>query len=1092
MNQHNNTLKEESKMSLRKLVVVMLLLLACGVNASAQKVITGTVTELFGTTKEPIIGANVVLVNSQNRYVKGVVTDMNGNYSIQVPSDAGNLRIKFSYIGKTAQTFKYNGQTHLDVTLVESSQHNINEVVVTARRTDGMGVSRIGQTSSVQSLKVDKLVEESPVGSIEEALQGQIAGLDISMGGDPGARSSIRIRGTNTLSGSSEPLIVVDGVPYDTEISNDFNFATANEEDFGALLNIAPSNIESIDVLKDASATAIYGSKGANGVLLINTKKGSMGKTRFTFSSKWTTKKEPESVPLLNGGQYISLMQDELWNAANAKGTTSATNEMNMLFNSNEINYNPDYKYYNEYNADTDWLETVKQNALVSDNNFAMSGGGDKAVYRLSLGYYDEQGTTRGTGLNRLSSQMKITYNFSDRLRVRTDFSFTNTNKDANYSSNLRSVAMKKMPNASPYWWDKKTGSYSDRYFVQESDFQGAYPNNYNPLALAELGYNKTTSREEKMTVALDYDFPFHLKFSGWVSMNLRTTKNKQFLPQEATGVLWTSTNANRSTDATSDAFSLRTEMKLLYNNTFAKKHNLVATAVMRTTQNQNSSETSVTYGNASRNLADPVVGSVVASSGSGDSETRSVAMIGQMVYTFDNRYALKATVNHEGNSAMGRSHRFGTYPAFGFAWNLDQEHFLGEKTKNWLTNAKVRFGLGWAGKAPSGASVYYGAYESLGNYVDMSAIYPVRMQLNKLKWETTREFDLGIDLRFWDKLGITFDYYDKTTSDLLLKKTKLPVTTGYNEIAWINSGEMTNKGFELRFDYDIFKNKNWTISANANISRNINKVEKLPSTWTYDNYTFGNGNYALRIVEGAPVGAFYGYRYKGVYQNTEDTYARDANGGVMYDYQGKPIVMRNGSAMTYAGDAKYEDINHDGVINENDIVYLGNANPKLTGGGGFSIKWKDLTFTTFFYGRFGQRIINAARMSLESMYGTSNQSTATLNRWRHEGDITDIPRALYGMGYNYLGSDRFVENATFIRMKTLSLSWNVPKKMLKKLHLGISRANVFATGYDLFTWTNYKGQDPEVSLPSATSLVKDNATTPVTKRYSFGVTVNF
>jgi hypothetical protein len=244
--------------------------------------------------------------------------------------------------------------------------------------------------------------------------------------------------------------------------------------------------------------------------------------------------------------------------------------------------------------------------------------------------------------------------------------------------------------------------------------------------------------------------------------------------------------------------------------------------------------------------------------------------------------------------------------------------------------------------------------------------------------------------------------------------------------------------------------------------------------------------------VEGAPVGAFYGYRYKGVYQNTEDTYARDANGGVMYDYQGKPIVMRNGSAMTYAGDAKYEDINHDGVINENDIVYLGNANPKLTGGGGFSIKWKDLTFTTFFYGRFGQRIINAARMSLESMYGTGNQSTATLNRWRHEGDITDIPRALYGMGYNYLGSDRFVENATFIRMKTLSLSWNVPKKMLKKLHLGISRANVFATGYDLFTWTNYKGQDPEVSLPSATSLVKDNATTPVTKRYSFGVTVNF
>jgi TonB-dependent SusC/RagA subfamily outer membrane receptor len=478
----------------------------------------------------------------------------------------------------------------------------------------------------VQSLKVDKLVEESPVGSIEEALQGQIAGLDISMGGDPGARSSIRIRGTNTLSGSSEPLIVVDGVPYDTEISNDFNFATANEEDFGALLNIAPSNIESIDVLKDASATAIYGSKGANGVLLINTKKGSMGKTRFTFSSKWTTKKEPESVPLLNGGQYISLMQDELWNAANAKGTTSATNEMNMLFNSNEINYNPDYKYYNEYNADTDWLETVKQNALVSDNNFAMSGGGDKAVYRLSLGYYDEQGTTRGTGLNRLSSQMKITYNFSDRLRVHTDFSFTNTKKDANVLSSARSMAMKKMPNLSPYWIDDATGQPTDRYFTQQSDFQGAYSSNYNPVALVDLGYNKTTQREEKMTVTLEYDFPFHLRFNGWVSMNMRTTKNKQFLPQEATGVLWTSANANRSTDATTDAFSLQSELKLIYNNTFAEKHNLIGTALVRTYQSQSFSETSVTYGNASTNLSDPVVGSVVASAGSGDSDGRSVS----------------------------------------------------------------------------------------------------------------------------------------------------------------------------------------------------------------------------------------------------------------------------------------------------------------------------------------------------------------------------------------------------------------------------------------------------------------------------------
>lgn len=1067
------------------------------VESSAQKVITGTVSEMIGTQKSPIMGANVVLVNSQNRYIKGSVTDMDGNYSIQVPDNAGKLKIKFSYIGMQTQTLNYNGQTHLDVVMKESESRNIKEVIVSGRRSDGMGVSKLEQTAAMQTLNVSKIVEQSPVGSIEEALQGQIAGLDISLGGDPGARSSIRIRGTNTLSGSSEPLIVVDGVPYDTEISDDFSFTTANEEDFGALLNIAPSNIESIDVLKDASATAIYGSKGSNGVILINTKKGSSGKTNFTFSTKFTLKYEPETVPLLNGGQYVSLMQDALWNAANSKGVSNATNEMNLLYNTSELNYDPTYKYYNEYNTDTDWLGDIKQNALITDNNFAMSGGGEKATYRFSLGYYDEEGTTRNTGLTRLSSQLKINYNFSDRLRVRTDLSFTNTDKDGNYEPsghNVRSTAMRKMPNLSPYWYDTNTGTYSDRYFVQEEDFQGSYASNYNynPVALVDLGYNNTTSREERMTVTLDYDFPFNLRFTGWVSMNMKTTKNKQFLPQEATGVLWTSTYANRATDASSDAFTLQSEAKLIYSNTFAEKHSIIGTALFRTKQNINSSETSVTYGNASTNLSDPVVGSVVASSNSASSETRSVAFMGQLVYTYDSRYVFKATVNHEGNSAMGRENRWGTYPAFGVAWNIENEHFWTEKTKEWLTQAKLRFGLGWAGKAPSGASVYYGAYSALGNYVDMSAIAPERMQLDKLKWETTREFDFGVDLRLWDKLGITFDYYDKKTTDLLLKDAALPYTTGYSKIKYINSGVLTNKGFELRFDYDIIKNKTWTISANANISRNINKVEELPSTWTYDSYSFGNGNYALRIVEGAPIGAFYGYRCLGVYQNTDETYARDANGNVMYDFSNKPIVMHNGSQTVFPGDAKYEDINHDGVINENDIVYLGDSNPKLTGGAGFSIKWKDLTLTTFFYGRFGQKVINAARMSLESMYNTNNQSTAVLNRWRHEGDDTEIPRALYGMGYNYLGSDRFVEDATFVRLKTLSLSWNIPKDWLKKLNWGVSRANVFVTGYDLFTWTDYQGQDPEVGMPSATKLVKDSSTTPVSKRVAFGVTLNF
>lgn len=1076
---------------MKQKIYTLIVMLLCSVSMMAQtKVITGKVTEVLGGSKEPIMGANVVLVNNQGRYVKGAVTDFEGNYNLQVPADTKNLKIRVSYIGMKTITVNYTGQTTQNFTMEGAT--TIQEVKVVGQRggRDNMGITRMEQTSSVQKIDLSEIVETSPVTSVEEALQGQIAGLDINLGGDPGARSSIRIRGTSSLSASNEPLIVIDGVPQDVDISEDFNFATANEEDFGALLNIAPANIESIEVLKDASATAIYGTKGANGVLLINTKRGAMGKTKFSFSSKFTIKQEPDAIPLLNGAQYVSMMQDAIWNAANAKGVSSAANEMNMLFNNAELNYDPTFRYYDEYNVDTDWLEAVKQNAIITDNNFSMTGGGEKAVYKLNLGYYDEQGTTVGTGVQRLSAGMKITYNFSDRLRVRTDFNFSNTNKDANVLDNARSMAMQKMPNLSPYYIDDVTKESTGIYFTPEEDFQGSYSGNYNPVAMVNEGYNKTTQRNEKMTITLEYDFPFHLQYAGWVSMNMNTTKNKKFLPQVATGVLWTSSNANRSTDATSDAFSLQSENKLIYNNTFAEKHKIIATGLVKTNDSQSFSYSSSTYGNASANLSDPVVGSVVASSGSGNSEKRSIMFIGQAVYSFDNRYVLRATVNREGNSTMGKDKRWGTFPAFGLAWNAEQEHFWSESIKKWLTTAKLRLGYGWSGTSPSGASIYLGAYKSLGQYMDMAAIVPDRMQLDNLKWETTREMDFGIDLRLFDKLNFTIDYYDKQTSDMLLKDTKLPVTTGYSSVKYINSGKMSNKGIEMRFDVEVFRNKDWTVSVNANVSRNVNKVKELPSTWVMDNYSFGNGNYALRIVENAPVGAFYGYHYLGVYQNTDETYARNAEGGIMYDWQGKAITMKNGTEQVYPGDAKYEDINHDGVINENDIVYLGNANPKFFGGGGFQIRWKQLTLTTFFYGRYGQKVINGARISLENMRGKQNQSTAVLHRWRAEGDDTDIPRALYGMGYNYLGSDRFVEDASFLRLKTLSLSYNLPKKWLKSL--GINKLNIFATGYDLFTWTGYKGQDPEVKMPSPTSLVKDNSTTPVSKRYAFGINLDF
>lgn len=1078
---------------LLKYIFVAVLLLT-GLEAYAQRlVVSGKVTEEFGGMEEPITGVNVNVVNSQNRSVGGTITNLDGVYNLSIPVQDKNLTLVYSFIGMKTKRVKYTGQKQVNVKM-ESNVETLQEVAVVAKRIDrnDMGITQKEQVSATQKIKMDDLIASSPVSSVEEALQGKLGGVDIiSGGGDPGARSSIHIRGTNSLNSSSEPLIVIDGVPYTTNIDEDFDFSTANNEDLGALLNIAPTDIESIEVLKDASATAIWGTKGANGVLMITTKKGSMGKTNFSFSSKFTAKFEPKSIPMLNGNEYVALMQEAIWNSANYIGMGSTNKYLKLLFDTPEIGYNKEWKYFDEYNQDTDWLSEVRQTALTWDNNFSMSGGGEKANYRLSLGYLSDGGTTIGTGLKRLNSSLNINYQFSKKLKFGADFSYSQTDKDANWA-NVRSEAFTKMPNKSPYWLDEN-GEKTNQYFsYQTRDFEGEFngKENFNPVAMAEESKNNTMQREGKITFRMDYELLKGLSYKGWASMNMRTTKTRMFLPQVATGVVWTSKYANQSTDATSDQFSLQTENKLVFIKDWNRKHNLIANLLVRTSQTQKSSYSSSTSGNASSGLSDPIVGSSVESIGSGDSEVRSISSIGLLNYTLLERYVLQGSVNMEGNSAMGKSNRMGYFPGVGLSWNVHNESFL--KKHDWLDELKLRFSVGQSGNAPSGASIYLGAFSSLGEYMNMAAIRPVRMQLDNLKWETSTEYNYGLDLGFFrGKLKFTFEYYQKYVKDLLQKDVEVPSTTGYTSIKFFNSGELTNKGWEFRTDATLVDKKDWNVSAYVNLSRNTNEVTDMPDNIAQENYSFGNGNYAIRVEENRPLGSFYGYRYKGVYQNKEATYARDKEGNVMNDVQGKPIVMKNGSSTVYPGDAIYEDINHDGVVNEYDIVYLGNYMPILTGGAGLAVRWKDWSLNAFFHGRFGQKIINAARMSNEAMYKPDNQSRAVLRRWRNEGDLTDIPRALYNEGFNYLGSDRFVEDASYVRLKSVTLTYRIPKKIAR--NWGLNNMNVYVTGYDLLTWTEYTGQDPEVSIPSkASALAKDNANTPCSVRFCVGLNMNF
>lgn len=1063
--------------------------------------ISGRVTELIGNKVESVIGVNINVTNAQNRSLGGVVTDIDGFYRVQIPSNEGEITIVYSYIGMKTQRVKYTGQQTLNIRL-ESDVEVLEEVVISAKRVERneMGIGQKELVASTQKVQMDDLISSSPVASVEEALQGRLGGVDIiTSGGDPGARSSIRIRGTNSLNASSEPLIVIDGVPYSTDISDDFDFSTANNEDLGALLNIAPTNIESIEVLKDAAATAIWGTKGANGVLLITTKKGSIGKTSFSYSSKFSTKFEPESIPMLNGDEYTALMQEAIWNSANNIGMGQASNKyLRLLYDTPEIGYNKDWSYFNEYNQNTDWLSEIRKTAITWDNNFSMNGGGEKANYFFSLGHLADEGTTVGTALERLNTSLDVSYQFSNKLKFGANVSYSQTDKDADWATNVRSEAFRKMPNKSPYWIDKETGERTDQYFsYQTSDFEGAFDGdskskkNYNPVAMAKESINNTIQRESKITLRADYSIMRGLTYKAWASINMRTLKNYKFLPQKATGVVWTNKYANQSTDGMSDKTDIQTENKIIYIKNWNDKHNLIATGVIRTSQSQNANYTSTTSGNASSGLSDPIVGSTVEGIGSGESEVRSVSSIGLFNYTFLDRYVAQLSLTAEGNSAMGRANRMGYFPSIGFSWNMQNEPFL-ENTLDWLDESKIRMSIGQSGRSPSGASLYLGAFTSLGEYMNMSAISPVRMQLDKLKWETSNEFNFGVDFgMFRNKLRFNIDVYQKSVKDLLQNKVDIPSSTGFTTIRYFNSGELKNKGWEFRTDVVAYERGDWRIGTYVNLSRNINEITKLPSNMNQEIYSFDNNKYAIRVEEGRPLGSFYGYRYNGVYQNKEETFARDKEGNIMNDVKGNPIVMKNGNSTVLPGDAIYEDINHDGVINGYDIVYLGNYMPVLTGGAGVSVKWKQLTLNAFFHGRFGQKVINGTRLSNESMYNQNNQSRAVLKRWRNEGDDTDIPRALFNEGYNFLGSDRFVEDASYVRLKTLSLTYVFPKKLIARFNL--SGMNVFITGYDLLTWTKYTGQDPEVSIPSrANQLAQDNANTPTSIRLSCGINVNF
>lgn len=1064
--------------------ILLLLLILSSLSTMAQeKTVRGTVTDSYG----PLLGATIYFQNKDSRAFSGQITNAHGEYLIRVPQGMEVTQIVYSFIGYKTKIIKYTGQTQLNVVLEEDVQL-LDEAVVSTQRVnrDVMGLDTKSLGAARQKVNVEDLQDMS-VTSVEDMLKGKMANVDIVSGsGAPGVKASIRIRGTSSLNASNEPLIVIDNIPQDMVADETFDFSSATMEDFGSLLNIAPSDIESIEVLKDGAATAVWGVKASNGVLMVKTLRGKKSKPTFSITQKVSTSIEPARMPMLNGREYVTLMQDALWNYVR----DGEYKDESLLKKYKELQYDPAYTYFREFNQETDWLEHIKQTPVNSETSFSMQGGGDKATYRFSASYLTERGTTIGEDFKRVNARLNLDYVFSKKVKISAAFSYAEGNRNLIYD-NARGLALKKMPNMSPFVLDKD-GNMTDEYFRAPADcIQGKMR---HPIALAYDSRNNMLSRNVGMNYSLRYTPLPQLVVQGDVSFSLGTSGTKQFLPASATAASWSKPDEyNYGVETSSNNNKIYVNLNVNYTKRLGD-HTITGAATFQGSDASNGSYSARTGNNPSIDLSDPSANGRILGFGTSTSQNRDVAFLGTLFYSYKNKYNINGFLRSDASSVTGRNSRWGTFPNVNFQWNLGEENFIGN-WDSWLSELRLRASWGRSGRSPQGSSTYAGTFEAIENgYVDMGAIKPNSMQLDKLKWEKNMQWNYGFNFGALNNdIYVEAEYYIKTTSDLLQQGMKIQSSTGYETVPWFNDGKIRNQGWEVLVRVNnIVKYAGFRLSGDFNISRNRNVVLELPMSMEYTSPKIANGVYANKVVQDRPVGSFYGFRYLGVYQNYDETIARDKFGNVIKNSEGENVTTKiAGTHQQRPGDARYYDVNYDGVIDKYDIMYLGNSMPLMIGGGSLSLEYQGIRLRSSVAFRIGQSVINMARLNAETMSNADNQSTSVLRRWRNEGDDTDIPRALWGTSYNSLGSDRYVERASFMKVKDITLSYQIPKKFVEKL--GLRKLYVYLTSYNPFMVTNYKGQDPEVGTPSSfSSLVMDNSLSPSPRRFAFGLTLDF
>ena len=1111
--------------------------------ASAQGIrISGTVMAPDG----PVMMCNVTERDANNRIVSASQTDINGNFSMEIKSTANKLQV--SYIGYKTKTVPIGDKTVFDIEMED--QQTLKEVVVVAKkRFNHGGLAIPANEVSVASQTFDMSnVEGLAFTSADEALQGQIAGLDIvANSGNLGAGTSMRLRGVTSINGSAEPLIVVDDNIFDNPDAT-FDFQNANEETYASLLSINPQDIADIQVLKDAAATAIWGSRGANGVIQIRTKRGARGATRIDYSLRVQASWQPKGYNLLNGDDYTMMLKEMYYNPSQSASSTT---------NINEINYNKSWAEYENWNNNTDWVDAVTQTGWSQYHYLTIAGGGEKANFRISAGYDHQNGTIIKQSLDRFSTKLALDYFVSDRITFRVTFPLTYTSNNRNFDDNILGRAQKVSPNMGIYRQNADGSNTNEYYTMLPTGDNGAgstAPNTSskelesirnlgNPVAIANLAWRHEKTYRISPEFKLDYkllgtdDDKTKLDYTGMVYMDIYASSTPKFWPGSLFTNTWTDSNYNRNENNEYNSLGFTTRHTLTFTPAFKNK-DWYATMFGRweMTTGNNNSQYQLRINTPNDVNSTSVDGGDLKSMSTGNGQWRSMSALFNGHFSYKSRYSLGVSVRADGTTKFGDTKKWGYFPGVSARWNISDEKFMKWANK-WLSMLSFRPSWGIVGNQPGSEYLQYARYATGATYGQVGnndgTTYLEALQLNNLKWEKTTQTNLGGDFGFFNGL-ITgdFNYYYKKTRDLLMSNVRIPSTTGFSTLAWTNVGDMENKGWELNIEANKFINiGKFSMSANFNISQNFNKIlamdesvlESINSDWD----AAKRGSYLNRIQIGNPLGSIYGLRFKGVYQYTyeylinmkernnwsgEDLrnyinneflpsgktapIAIDNEGKVLMSSTGEPVRQvynfKDGSS-TYkfqGGDAIYEDINNDGQINSLDIVYLGNSNPKVSGGFGFNFFWgSNWSLKTSFSYRAGVKVVNSAKMGLEQMFNAYNQSSAVNWRWRKNGDVTNIPRAMFDTGYNFLGSDRYVEDASFIRMSYIQLVYNFDKKLLKAL--GMRRLQLSISGQNLFCWSKYSGTDPEHSA-GAWGIAYDNSQTPRSKSVTMNINVGF